>query len=123
MVSSLPAGAAAAVAERADVRHARAEARFRLAGIAGIVLGVGYAVFVRFYQAAGGTIGLDGPRPPGLSWASYTAGVAILVGAAACAVLTMPSLRTVPAWSPIARGRRAPRWAVIAFCAVPALGA
>lgn len=95
--------------------------RYRLAGLLGIVLGVGYAVFVRFYHAAGGTIGLYGNVPDGMLWASYTAGLSILVGALACAVLTMPSLRELPSWSPIRPGLRAPRWLVVALCVVPTL--
>lgn len=55
-------------------------------GIAGFVLGVGYALFVRFYHAAGrdgfGTVA--SVASPEAQWASYRAGLLILVGAIAC---------------------------------------
>lgn len=64
--------------------------RFRAAGAWGLGLAVFYAVFVRFYQAAGGRIGLPDEITGAdrFHFASYLAGLLILVGGAACVVLT-----------------------------------
>ena len=91
------------------------------AGSWGFALAVGYAVFVRFYQAAGGRIGLNGDPGPDVEWASYVAGLLVLVGGAACLVLTRKQLRTVPRWVPGLAGREAPRRLVAALCVAPTL--
>jgi hypothetical protein len=74
------------------------EIRLRSAGVWGLGLAVFYALFVRFYQAAGGRIGLPGRivEPERFHQASYLAGLVILVGGAACLVLTSRWIRAVP---------------------------
>jgi hypothetical protein len=66
------------------------DTRLRVAGAWGLGLAVFYAVFVRFYQAAGGRIGLPEQitNAGRFHLASYLAGLLILVGGAACVVLT-----------------------------------
>ena len=89
----------------------------RTVGVVGAVLGVFYAVFVRFYQAAGGRIGMAGSvlrDPATAQMASYAAGLLILLGAAACVVLTHPGARRLG-------GRDAPATIVAVLCATPAL--
>jgi hypothetical protein len=68
---------------------------------------IAYAVFVRFYQAAGGTIGLPGTfeDPDGFRRASFLAGVFLLL-------VGLGALALVRPW-----GLRIPRWLLI----VPAL--
>jgi hypothetical protein len=74
------------------------DTRSRAAGAWGLGLAVFYAVFVRFYQAAGGRIGLPEriTDPERLHFASYLAGLLILVGGAACFVLTRRWTATLP---------------------------
>lgn len=94
------------------------------AGVWGLLLAVFYAVFVRFYQAAGGTIGLGGSVPrdlPTFQFTSFVAGVVILLGGVACLVLTTPRLRRAPAWLPMSGGREVPAALLVPLCAVPVL--
>lgn len=71
------------------------------AGGWGFALGVGYAVLVRFYHAAGGQIGVAGEVSEQyvatLQMVSYLTGLVILVGAGACLVLTHRQFRVFPA--------------------------
>lgn len=91
-------------------------------GVAGFVLGAGYAIFVRFFNAAGGTgFGIDVSLSQPVRWASYQAGLLILVGAAACLVLTQPALRSFPRWFGRLAGRPVPRPVVVLICALPSL--
>lgn len=83
---------------------------------AGCVWAIVYAVFVRFYQAAGGTIGMSGqPRNPelGLYMASYLAGVLILICGFILLGLVKPWGRTVPAWVPWIAGKPIPRAVIL----------
>lgn len=79
--------------------------RTRWAGYAAAAWAIAYAVFVRFYQAAGGTIGLPGQveDPDGLRRASAAAGVLILLAG-------LGALAFVRPW-----GLRLPRAPVIAL--------
>jgi hypothetical protein len=74
------------------------DTRLRHAGAWGLGLAVFYAVFVRFYQASGGRIGLPAQitAPERFHQASYLAGLLILVGGAACVVLTGHRIRGFP---------------------------
>lgn len=90
-----------------------------MAGLAGFIVAVWYSVFIRFYQSAGGMIGVTEPMTAGFRWASYTAGLMILVGAAACLYLTQPGLRAMPAWSAIRPGAEVPRVVSVICCAIP----
>jgi hypothetical protein len=74
------------------------DTRSRAAGAWGLGLAVFYAVFVRFYQAAGGRIGLPEriTDPDRVRFASYLAGLLILVGGAACVVLTRRRTAALP---------------------------
>lgn len=75
---------------------------------AGCVWALIYAVFVRFYQAAGGAIGMSGlPRNPELGFymASYLAGVLIMICGFILLGLVKPWGRTVPAWVPWIAGK------------------
>lgn len=90
----------------------------------GFGLAVFYAVFVRFYQAAGGTIGLGDSvpaDPAGLQLASYLAGLLILVGGVACLYLASPVLRHFPFWMPGLGGRPIPARVLVPLCAVPSM--
>ncbi|MEC0210882.1 DUF3995 domain-containing protein [Paenibacillus ehimensis] len=83
---------------------------------AGCVWAFLYAVFVRFYQAAGGTIGLSGqPRSPetGLYMASYIMGVLILICGFILLGLVKPWGRIVPAWVPWIAGKPIPRAVIL----------
>jgi hypothetical protein len=76
----------------------------RWTGYAAAAWAIAYAVGVRFYQAAGGTIGLTGTfdDPEGLRQASFNAGVLLLL-------VGIGALAFVRPW-----GLRLPRWLVIA---------
>lgn len=103
----------------------RTHARFHGAGAWGLALGVWYAVFVRFYQASGGRIGLPGNIRSGEGFhsASYWAGVLILVGGGACFALTNSSVRRWPRWVPAYGGKTWPRHLVTLLVLAPcALG-
>ena len=74
-----------------------------------------YAVFVRFYQAAGGTIGLPGQykNPEALQMASYYAGVLILACGFILIALVKPLGRVVPVWVPFIGGKNIPRLLIL----------
>ncbi|WP_409275041.1 DUF3995 domain-containing protein [Neobacillus sp. SCS-31] len=73
----------------------------------GCVWAVMYAVFVRFYQAAGGTLGLPGQykNPEALQMASYVAGVLIMACGFILIALVKPWGRVVPNWVPFIGGK------------------
>ncbi|WHY87168.1 DUF3995 domain-containing protein [Neobacillus novalis] len=73
----------------------------------GCIWAVMYAVFVRFYQAAGGTLGLPGQfeDPKGVYMGSYMAGVLIMTCGFILIALVKPWGRIVPTWVPVI-GRR-----------------
>lgn len=105
----------------ASVRHDRLVSK---AGAWGFGLAVFYAVFVRFYQGAGGTVGLGGSvpaNPTGLQFASYQAGLLVLLGGAACLYLTSPAVRHYPFWVPVLGGKPIPVGVLAPLCAAPAL--
>ncbi|MCX4803074.1 hypothetical protein ACFWWM_42230 [Streptomyces sp. NPDC058682] len=95
------------------------------AGYWGFGLAVGYAVFVRFYQGAGGMIGVPGTSKPETlpSWymANYVAGLVILLGGVACLFLTQSRVRTIPRWSPLLPGEQIPRPLMLVACLSPVL--
>lgn len=95
------------------------------AGGWGFALGVGYAVLVRFYQAAGGEIGLAGKireqHVHSLQMVSYLSGLVILAGAGACVTLAYPRFRIFPRWVPRVGGTEAPRGLVRGVVLAPAL--
>ncbi|WP_240035130.1 hypothetical protein [Neobacillus notoginsengisoli] len=68
---------------------------------------VSYAVFVRFYQAAGGTLGLPGQfeNPEAVQMGSYYAGVLIMACGFILIALVKPWGRIVPAWVPLIGGK------------------
>ncbi|KON88177.1 hypothetical protein AF332_16105 [Sporosarcina globispora] len=67
-----------------------------------------YAVFVRFYHAAGGTIGMPGEMkdPTMIYMGSYIAGVLIMFCGFALIALTKPWSRIVPLKVPLIGGRK-----------------
>ncbi|WP_260508317.1 DUF3995 domain-containing protein [Cytobacillus firmus] len=69
-----------------------------------------YAVFVRFYHAAAGTIGMPGEMkdPEAIYMGSYIAGVAIMFCGFALIALIKPWSRIVPLNIPVIGGRRIP---------------
>ncbi|GGP46324.1 hypothetical protein [Streptomyces sindenensis] len=97
----------------------------RVAGRWGFGLSVFYAVLVRFYQAAGGTIGVPGTfTEESLDvWymANYVAGLLILLGGVACLFLSEPWVRTLPRRFPVRPGQELPRPLMLAGCVVPVL--
>ncbi|WP_423800816.1 DUF3995 domain-containing protein [Neobacillus sp. SAB-20_R2A] len=74
-----------------------------------------YAVFVRFYQAAGGTIGLPGQfeDPKTMYMASYLAGVLIMTCGFILIALVKPWGRVVPAWMPFIGGKNIHRLIIL----------
>lgn len=73
------------------------------AAYAGCVWALLYAVFVRFYQAAGGTIGLSAPivdTTGGIYIASYVVGVIIMLCGFVLLGLVKPWGKVVPSWIP-----------------------
>lgn len=98
---------------------------WRGAGWWGFGLAAGYAVFVRFYHAAGGTIGMPGRLEPSVAgdfaMASYLAGLLILVGGLACLYLALPRVRAIPRWFPSRPGEQIPAWLLAPLCLVPTL--
>ncbi|WP_045520666.1 DUF3995 domain-containing protein [Neobacillus niacini] len=74
-----------------------------------------YAVFVRFYQAAGGTIGLPGQleNPKGAYMASYLAGVLIMTCGFILIALIKPWGRVVPTWVPLIGGKNIHRLIIL----------
>lgn len=81
----------------------------------GCLWAVLYAVFVRFYQAAGGTLGLPGQykNPEALQMASYVAGVLIIACGFTLIALVKPWGRTVPAWVPFIGGKNIHRLVIL----------
>ncbi|MCQ6264702.1 DUF3995 domain-containing protein [Fictibacillus sp. WQ 8-8] len=77
-------------------------------GYVGFLWALIYAVFVRFYQAAGGTIGLPGrlEKPETFYMASYVAGVVVLFAGFVMLALVKPWGKVVPASMPWIGGRR-----------------
>lgn len=73
----------------------------------GCLWAVMYAVFVRFYQAAGGTAGLPGQysNPEALQMASYYAGVLIMACGFVLIALVKTWGRVVPHWVPFIGGK------------------
>ena len=84
-----------------------------------------YAIAVRFYQAAGGRVGMAGEmRPehvPGSQMASYLAGLLILLGGVACLYLGLPEVRRFPQWVPRFGGREIPGALLRPLCLAPVL--
>ncbi|MCQ6268609.1 DUF3995 domain-containing protein [Fictibacillus sp. WQ 8-8] len=76
-------------------------------GYAGCLWAIMYAVFVRFYQAAGGSIGLPGrlANPEGFQMVSYIAGVVVMLAGFFLLGLVKPWGKTVPAWIPWIGGK------------------
>ncbi|MBO1005101.1 DUF3995 domain-containing protein [Pseudogracilibacillus auburnensis] len=74
----------------------------------GCLWAVMYAVFVRFYQAAGGMIGVSGEfyDPEVFHMASYIAGVQIMACGFALIALVKPWGKVVPVWMPLIGGRK-----------------
>lgn len=104
-----------------SARHERLVPRV---GAWGLGLAVFYAVFVRFYQGAGGTIGLGGSvpaHPDTLQFASYLAGLLILLGGVVSLVLSWPQLRHFPLGLPRIGGRPVPVALLAPLGAAPAL--
>ncbi|MFZ7943457.1 MULTISPECIES: DUF3995 domain-containing protein [Bacillaceae] len=81
----------------------------------GCLWAVMYAVFVRFYQAAGGTLGLPGQLedPKGMYMASYVAGVLIMTCGFILIALVKPWGRVVPTWVPLIGGRHIHRLIIL----------
>ncbi|MBB6669513.1 DUF3995 domain-containing protein [Cohnella nanjingensis] len=81
---------------------------------AGCAWAILYAVLVRFYQAAGGTIGLPGEfvNPHAFAKASFAAGVLIMICGFILVALVKPWSRVVPEWMPAVGGRKVP-WFVL----------
>jgi hypothetical protein len=74
-----------------------------------------YAVFIRFYQAAGGTFGTDGqPKDPnGFHMASYIAGLLILFCGFVLIALVKPLGRVVPKRVPLIGGKKIHRLLIL----------
>ncbi|WP_274654581.1 DUF3995 domain-containing protein [Paenibacillus humicola] len=77
-------------------------------GYAGFFWALMYAVFVRFYQAAGGTAGLPGKfeNPEGFFRASYIAGVFIMIAGFVLLALVKPWGKIAPMWMPLFGGKK-----------------
>ena len=77
----------------------------------GCLLAFLYAVFVRFYHAAGGEIGFPGEIEAGMDqfyMASYLAGLLIMFCGFALIALVKPWSKTVPHYVPIIGGKKIP---------------
>jgi hypothetical protein len=90
---------------------------------AGCIWAVLYAVFVRFYQAAGGSIGIPGqPKDPeGFYMVSYISGVIIMFCGFVLIALIKPWGKVVPNWIPFIGGRKIHRLIILIptlFCTV-----
>jgi hypothetical protein len=81
----------------------------------GCLLAILYAVFVRFYQAAGGTIGFPGQLkdPEEGYMASYIAGVMIMFCGFVLIALVKPWGRMLPMWVPLIGGRKIHRLIIL----------
>ncbi|WP_249365607.1 DUF3995 domain-containing protein [Cytobacillus citreus] len=79
-------------------------------GYVGFLWALFYAVFVRFYQAAGGSVGMPGQLidPKSGYMASYVAGVEIMFCGFALLLLIKPWGKVVPNWVPVIGGRKIP---------------
>lgn len=77
-------------------------------GYVGCLLAFMYAVFVRFYEAAGGRIDLSGQAndPESFYMASYIAGVVIMLCGFALLALIKPWGKVMPKWVPLIGGRK-----------------
>ncbi|MFF2448289.1 DUF3995 domain-containing protein [Neobacillus sp. NPDC058068] len=84
-------------------------------GYLGCIWAVMYTVFVRFYQAAGGTLGLPGQfeDPKAVSMGSYFAGVLIMTCGFILIALVKPWGRVVPVWVPFIGGRNIHRLIIL----------
>ncbi|MEV0644800.1 hypothetical protein AB0I28_06015 [Phytomonospora sp. NPDC050363] len=82
-----------------------------------------YAIFVRFYQAAGGGLGMAGEMAPehqaATQMSSYLAGLLILLGGVACLYLGVPAVRRIPRWFPVGGGREIPGTLLLPLCLTP----
>ena len=110
-------GTPATPAPSSPSRHAVAWWPFALAAT--------YAILVRFYQAAGGTIGMPGEMHPedaaNTAIGSYFAGLLILLGGVACLYLGIPAVRRIPRWFPVGAGREIPGAILRPLCMTPVL--
>jgi hypothetical protein len=81
----------------------------------GCIWALMYAVFIRFYQAAGGTFGLDGqPKDPkGFHMASYIAGIIIMLCGFILIGLVKPWGRVVPKRVPLIGGIKIHRFLIL----------
>ncbi len=77
-------------------------------GYVGCLWAFMYAVFVRFYEAAGGKIGLSGQfnDPKSVYMASYIAGVIIMLCGFALLLLIKPWGKVIPKWVPLIGNRK-----------------
>ncbi|WP_336482494.1 DUF3995 domain-containing protein [Bacillus sp. FJAT-53711] len=77
----------------------------------GCLLAFMYAVFVRFYEAAGGNIGFSDQLndPKSFYMASYIAGVIIMLCGFALLTLIKPWGKVIPKWVPLIGGRKVHR--------------
>lgn len=82
---------------------------------AGCIWALLYAVFVRFYHAAGGRIGMAGQlqNPEGFYMASYIAGVVIMLCGFVLIALVKPWGIVLPSWIPLIGGTKIPRLVVL----------
>lgn len=91
----------------------------------GFGLAAFYAIFVRFYQAAGGSIGMSGEMRPehaaDSEFVGYLAGLLILLGGVACLYLGIPAVRRIPRWFPVGAGREIPGAILRPLCMTPVL--
>jgi hypothetical protein len=113
------------VAGPVRIQPARARRSWTAAGYWGFALAVFYAVFVRFGQAAGITIGLPGTMTAearqSFPMASYRAGLFVLLAGVALLVLVVPRARVLPRWLPAIGGTSAPRALVAVVLVLPVL--
>lgn len=81
----------------------------------GCLWAIMYAVFVRFYQSAGGQIGMSGQLkdPEGFYTASYIAGVIIMFCGLVLIALVKPWSRVVPDWVPLIGGKKINRLIIL----------
>lgn len=122
-----PAAAEAEEARDPDAPPMRPEPGPELVGRGrlGLRAGVGYAVLVRFYHAAGGEIGVAGKVSEQyvatLQMVSYLTGLVILVGSRRLSGACPPAVPRLPRWVPRVGGTEAPHGLVRAVVLAPAL--